>query len=65
MAILAASLEIIERVGSYVSIIKVQGIEDLQAIKRQQIVDRAKKLLLESFDDLGISTNEILAKVRE
>ncbi|MDV0444183.1 DNA primase DnaG [Methanorbis rubei] len=64
-AILAASLETIERVGPCVSIIKVQGIEDLRAIKRRQIVDRAKELLLESFDDVGISTNDILAEVRE
>ncbi|MDE2519250.1 MAG: DNA primase DnaG [Methanocorpusculum sp.] len=64
-AILAASLETIERVGPCVSMIKVQGIEDLRAIKRRQIVGRAKELLLESFDDVGISTNEILAEVRE
>ncbi len=64
-AILAASLETIERVGPCVSLIKVQGIEDLRAIKRRQIVDRAKELLLESFDDVGISTNDILAEVRE
>ncbi|HJK19262.1 MAG TPA: DNA primase DnaG [Methanocorpusculum sp.] len=64
-AILAASLETIERVGPCVSTIKVQGIEDLRAIKRRQIVDRAKELLLESFDEVGISTNEILAEVRE
>ena len=64
-AILAASLETIERVGPCVSMIKGQGIEDLRAIKRRQIVDRAKELLLESFDDVGISTNEILAEVRE
>ncbi|MDV0441236.1 DNA primase DnaG [Methanorbis furvi] len=64
-AILAASLETIERVGPCVSVIKVQGIEDLRAIKRRQIVDRAKELLLEAFDDVGISTNDILAEVRE
>lgn len=64
-AILAASLETIERVGPCVSQIKVHGIEDLRAIKRRQIVDRAKELLLESFDDVGIPTNEILAEVRE
>ncbi|HJK02248.1 MAG TPA: DNA primase DnaG [Methanocorpusculum sp.] len=64
-AILAASLETIERVGPCVAMIKVQGIEDLRAIKRRQIVERAKELLLESFDDVGISTNEILAEVRE
>ncbi|MDR3102440.1 MAG: DNA primase [Methanocalculaceae archaeon] len=64
-AILAASLETIERVGPCVSTIKVQGIEDLRVIKRRQIVNRAKELLLESFDDVGISTNEILTEVRE
>jgi DNA primase len=64
-AILAASLETIERVGPCVAMIKVRGIEDLRVIKRRQIVNRAKELLLESFDDVGISTNEILAEVRE
>ncbi|MDR0439152.1 MAG: DNA primase [Methanocalculaceae archaeon] len=64
-AILAASLETIERVGPCVATIRVQEIEDLRVIKRRQIVDRAKELLLESFDDTGISTNEILAEVRE
>jgi DNA primase len=64
-AILAASLETIERVGPCVATIKVQKIEDLRVVKRRQIVDRAKELLLESFDDRGISTNEILAEVRE
>lgn len=64
-AILAASLETIERVGPCLSMIKMQGIEDLRAIKRRQIVDRAKELLLESLDDVGISTNEILAEVRK
>ncbi|HJJ99333.1 MAG TPA: DNA primase DnaG, partial [Methanocorpusculum sp.] len=64
-AVLAASLETIEQVGPCVSMIEVQGIEDLRAIKRRQVVSRAKELLLESFDDDGISTNEILAEVRE
>ncbi len=64
-AILAASLETIERVGPCVSLVRVQGIEDLRAIKRRQIVERAKELLLESFDDVGISTNDLLAEVRE
>ena len=64
-AILAAALETIERIGPCVSRISVEGIEDLRAIKRRKIVDRAKELLMESFDEVGLSTNEILAEVRE
>lgn len=64
-AIFAASLETIERIGPCVSRLKVSAIEDLRAIKRRQIVARAKELLLESFDEVGLSTNEILAEVRE
>lgn len=64
-AILAAALETIERIGPCVSHISVEGIEDLRAIKRRKIVDRAKELLMESFDEVGLSTNEILAEVRE
>ncbi len=63
-AILAAALETIERIGPCVSRISVEGIEDLRAIKRRKIVDRAKELLMESFDEVGLSTNEILAEVR-
>ena len=64
-AILAAALETIERIGPCVSRISVEGIEDLRAIKRRKIVDRARELLMESFDEVGLSTNEILAEVRE
>ncbi|MBR5450481.1 MAG: DNA primase, partial [Methanocorpusculum sp.] len=59
------ALETIERIGPCVSRISVEGIEDLRAIKRRKIVDRAKELLMESFDEVGLSTNEILAEVRE
>ena len=64
-AILAAALETIDRVGPCIAVVQVQNIEDLRAIKRRQIVERAKELLLESFDEVGISTYDILAEVRE
>ncbi|HJJ48867.1 MAG TPA: DNA primase DnaG [Methanocorpusculum sp.] len=64
-AIFAAALETIERIGPCVSYLKVSAIEDLRAIKRRQIAARAKELLIESFDEVGLSTNEILAEVRE
>jgi len=64
-AILAAALETVERVGPCNAKVTVESIEDLRAVKRRQIADRAKTLLLESFDEVGLSTGEILAEVRE
>ncbi len=64
-AVLAASLETIERVGPCNSKVKVERIEDIRISKRKQIVERAKKLIIESFDEGTIDTNEILDAVRE
>jgi len=64
-AILAAALETIERIGPCIASMRIQNIEDLRAIKRRQIVERAKELLLESFDEVGISSYDILAEVRD
>ena len=64
-AILAAAMETVERIGPCSAQITIESIEDLRALKRRQIVERAKTLLLESFDEVGLSTNEILAEVRE
>ncbi len=64
-AILAAALETIDRIGPCMAVIRIQNIEDLRAIKRRQIVERAKELLLDSFDEIGISTYDILAEVRQ
>ncbi len=64
-SILAAALETIDRIGPCMAAIRIQNIEDLRAIKRRQIVERAKELLLESFDEIGISTYDILAEVRQ
>jgi len=64
-AILAAALETIDRIGPCMAVIQIQNIEDLRAIKRRQIVERAKELLLDSFDEIGISTYDILAEVRQ
>ena len=64
-ALLAASLETIDRVGPCNSRVKVEGIEDIRISKRKQIVERAKELIIESFDEGTIDTNEILDAVRE
>ncbi|MBN1432433.1 MAG: DNA primase [Methanomicrobiaceae archaeon] len=64
-AVLAASLETIERVGPCSGRFKVKKIEDIRIAKRKQIVVRAKEILIESFDEGVIDTNEILDQVRE
>jgi hypothetical protein len=64
-AILAASLETITRVGPCRAVIEVTDIQDVRAAKRREVVDRAKELLAESFDDSVMTSSEILEEVRE
>lgn len=64
-AILAAALETIERVGPCVASVEVTRIEDVRAAKRRAVVDRAKELLAEGFDESTLSSAEILEEVRE
>jgi len=64
-AILAASLESIDRVGPCVARVKVGAIQDIRVSKRKKIVDRAKELLLDYFEEGTIDSNELLEDVRE
>jgi DNA primase len=64
-AILAASLETIDRVGPCVAHVVVESIEDIRVSKRKMIVERAKVLLIERFDDGTIDSDELLDDVRE
>jgi DNA primase len=64
-AILAASLETIDRVGPCVAHVVVESIEDIRVSKRKKIVERAKVLLIERFDDGTIDSDELLDDVRE
>jgi DNA primase len=64
-AILAASLETITRVGPCRATIEVADIEDVRAAKRREVVERAKQLLTDSFDDSVMDSREILDEVRE
>jgi DNA primase len=64
-AILAAALETIERVGPCRSTISVRTIEDVRAAKRREVVDRAKRLLAESFDGSVMSSDELIEQVRQ
>ncbi|MFC4357301.1 DNA primase DnaG [Halobium salinum] len=64
-AILAAALETISRVGPCRARVEVTEVEDVRAAKRREVVDRAKELLGEAFDDSVMSSREILDEVRE
>jgi DNA primase len=63
-AILAASLETIDRVGPCRSTVEIDRIEDVRAAKRRQIVDRAKALLGEAFDGGILTSEELVEEVR-
>lgn len=64
-ALLAASLETIDRVGPCTSVFHVKKIEDIRISKRKKIVERAKEILMMSFDEGLIDTNDIIDEVRE
>jgi DNA primase len=64
-AILAASLETIDRVGPCVAHVAVESIEDIRVSKRKLIVERAKEILIDRFDDGTIDSDELLDDVRQ
>jgi len=64
-AVLAASLETIDRIGPCISNINVNKIEDVRTSKRKQVVDRAKHILTEMFDEMLPESQEIVDEVRQ
>ncbi|MFB6281852.1 MAG: DNA primase DnaG [Haloferacaceae archaeon] len=64
-AILAAALETITRVGPCRARVEITEIEDVRKAKRREVVERAKELLAESFDDGVMTSGDILRQVRE
>ncbi len=64
-SILAASLETIDRVGPCTAKIEVSQVEDVRATKRKQIIDRAKYILTEMFDENLPESQEIADEIRQ
>ena len=64
-AILAASLETIDRVGPCIAYVTVASVEDIRVSKRRKIVERAKEILIDRFEDGTIDSNELLDDVRQ
>ena len=60
-----ASLETIDRVGPCVAHVTVVSVEDIRVSKRRKIVERAKEILIDRFEDGTIDSDELLDDVRQ
>jgi len=63
-AIIASSLETIDRIGPCNAVIKVSEIHDIRAVKRNNVVDRAKQLLLEMVNSGSAASKTVIEEVR-
>ena len=64
-AILASSLETIDRVGPCKARISIEKIEDVRVAKRNKIIDRAKQLLAELMKTSKTSGGDLTDSVRQ
>jgi DNA primase len=64
-SILAASLETIDRVGPCSAKIEVFQVEDVRAVKRKKIIDRAKIIFTKMFDETVPESQELADEVRQ
>ena len=64
-ALIAAAIETIERIGPCDSYIKLKSVKDIRAVKRDYVMDRAKKILAKLLDEELPSTIELTEKIKE
>ena len=64
-AILAASLETINRVGPCEAEIQTTKVEDVRAVKREQVVNRAKEIYKNMVESVGPTSIKMIEEVRE
>jgi DNA primase len=64
-ALIAASVESVNRIGPCLSKVKLERIEDVREVKRDEIVSRAKKILQNWTIEASPSTEKILDEVLE
>ena len=64
-AILAASLETINRVGPCEAEIQTLKVEDVRAVKREQVVNRAKEIYKNIVESVGPASMKMIEEVRE
>ncbi|MDD5615093.1 MAG: DNA primase DnaG [Candidatus Methanoperedens sp.] len=64
-AVLAASLETIDRIGPCIANIGIAKIEDVRSSKRKKVIERAKQIMSEMFDEMLPESQEITDEVRQ
>ena len=64
-ALIAAAIETIERIGPCDSYIKLISVKDIRAVKREYVIDRAKRILRKLIDDEIPTTVELTEKIKE
>jgi len=64
-AVLAASLETIDRIGPCIANIGIVKIEDVRSSKRKKVIERAKQIMSEMFDEMLPESQEITDEVRQ
>jgi len=64
-ALIAAAIETIERIGPCESEVKLRGVKDIRAVKRDYVLDRAKRILTKIMDEELPSTTELTEKIKE
>ncbi|MBU0953011.1 MAG: DNA primase [Nanoarchaeota archaeon] len=64
-ALIAATLETIERVGPCTAEIKLDKVEDTRSLKRDYVIDRAKEILRKLVESSVPSSAELSDKIKE
>ena len=64
-AILAASLETINRVGPCEAYIQVTKVEDVRAVKRKRVVERAKEIYASMMEEVTPESLKMIEEVKE
>lgn len=64
-AIIAATIEAVDRVGPCNAKIKVTNVEDARSVKRKQMIDRAKEILKKLMDEQIPESDELTNEVRK
>ncbi len=64
-ALIAAAIETIERIGPCDSSIKLVSVKDIRSVKRDYVVDRAKRILKKLIEDEIPNTIELTEQIKE
>jgi DNA primase len=64
-ALIAAAIETIERIGPCESYVKLKGVKDIRAVKREYVMERAKRILSKMIEEQIPSTTELTEKIKE